>query len=190
MPQRSAAAAQCAVVCSPCPSDEKIGLTAFTLRPACVLGVFFVKMKENRRKANVLFALHCLWSCCPETGCRVSKSTPLVLSTESLLGCTTGALTLLPWDPSSWRDSPLVLAIGVDKYLKMTAADGFFLEPLLRSVRKPSTTLCCFISNLIQFTLEIRMKSTNQIQLKYSTLLTAQQNNLPEQKSDTADKKV
>ena len=40
----------------------KIGLTALTLRPACVLGVFFVK-KENRlwlivdcRKANALFA--------------------------------------------------------------------------------------------------------------------------------------
>ena len=41
----------------------KIGLTALTLRPACVLGVFFVKKKENRlwlivdcRKANALFA--------------------------------------------------------------------------------------------------------------------------------------
>ena len=41
----------------------KIGLTALTLRPACVLGVFFVKNKENRfrlivdcRKANALFA--------------------------------------------------------------------------------------------------------------------------------------
>ena len=41
----------------------KIGLTALTLRPACVLGVLFVKKKENRfrlivdcRKANALFA--------------------------------------------------------------------------------------------------------------------------------------
>ena len=41
----------------------KIGLTALTLRPACVLGVFFVKKRENRprlivdcRKANALFA--------------------------------------------------------------------------------------------------------------------------------------
>ena len=40
-----------------------IGLTALTLRPSCVLGVFFVKKKENRlrlfvdcRKANGLFA--------------------------------------------------------------------------------------------------------------------------------------
>ena len=41
----------------------KIGLTALTLRPACVLGVFFVKEKGDRlrliadcRKANALFA--------------------------------------------------------------------------------------------------------------------------------------
>ena len=41
----------------------KIGLTALTLRPACVLGVYFVKKKENRlrcivdcRKTNALFA--------------------------------------------------------------------------------------------------------------------------------------
>ena len=40
-----------------------IGLIVLTLRPACVLGVFFVKEKENRlrlivdcRKANALFA--------------------------------------------------------------------------------------------------------------------------------------
>ena len=41
----------------------KTGLTALTLRPACVLGVFFVKKKGDRlllivdcRKANALFA--------------------------------------------------------------------------------------------------------------------------------------
>ena len=41
----------------------KIGLTALTLRPACVLGVFHVKEKENRlrvivdrHKASALFA--------------------------------------------------------------------------------------------------------------------------------------
>ena len=31
----------------------KIGLTALTLRPACVLGVFFVKKKENRLRLIV-----------------------------------------------------------------------------------------------------------------------------------------
>ena len=41
----------------------KIGLTALTLRPACLIGVLFVKKKENRlrlivdcREANALFA--------------------------------------------------------------------------------------------------------------------------------------
>ena len=49
----------------------KIGLTTVTLRPACVLGVFFVKKKGDRlrltvdcREANALFARP---PCCLET---------------------------------------------------------------------------------------------------------------------------
>ena len=75
MPQRSAAVAQCAVVGSPCPSDDE-DWAHCPHQTLCLL-------------------LHRLWSCCLETGCRVSQSTLLALSTESLLAYATGALTLL-----------------------------------------------------------------------------------------------
>ena len=60
MPQRSAAAAQCAILRSPCPSDdEDWAHCPHPFRPACVLGVFFVKKggeSSSGRKANALFA--------------------------------------------------------------------------------------------------------------------------------------
>ena len=99
----------------------KIGNTALTLRPACVIGVFFMKKKENRlrgivdcRKANALFA--------PppsvELLCGVSKSTPLVLSTENLLHHTTGVVmlqTVFTGCVSLARFAIFLLARGVEQ---------------------------------------------------------------------------
>ena len=117
----------------------KIGLTALTLRPACVLGIFFVKKKENRlrlivdcRKANALFGPPPSVELLSGDGCRVSKSTLLVLPTESLLACTAGALTLLTVSTGcvSLERFAIFCWPGVsNKYLKMTEIEGIKIEP-------------------------------------------------------------
>ena len=85
-------------------------------RPACVLGVFFVK-KENRLRLIV----DCLFpppsvSCYLETGCRVSKSTLLVLPTESLLDCTSGALTL---------STAFTGCVSLERFAIFSVAEGY-----------------------------------------------------------------
>ena len=115
------------------------GLTALTLRPACVLGVFFVKKKENRLRLIVdshiesaMFAPCRLWSCCLQTDCRVLKSIPLVFPTENLLTKTTGVLMLPPvftGCASLARFANLLLARVSNTYLKMTEIEGLKVSP-------------------------------------------------------------
>ena len=156
MPQRSATVAQCAVVCSPFPSDDGDG--SHTLRPACVLGVFFVK-KENRlrlivdcRKASALLAP-------PPSVDLLSRDGLSRIEVDST-GLAHGESPGLHYGCADVADcfhrmrlSTFSAGQGVsNKCLKMTEIEGMEVspnqslwpmccEPPLRSARKPRTTV-------------------------------------------------
>ena len=95
--------------------DEQVMRLVSRLRPACVLGFFFVKKKENRfrldvdcRKALACSLLRRLWSCCLETDCRVLMSILVEprlrrISWPTLPVCRW--CRLLPQDPPLWDNS-------------------------------------------------------------------------------------
>ena len=118
----------------------KIGLTALTLRAACVLGVFFVKKKESRlrlivdcRKAKLCSLLRHLLNCCLEMYPRVLKSMPLVLSTRSLLACITGVPMLSTAFTGCVSLEKFAMFSGGErvsnKYLKMTEIEEMKISP-------------------------------------------------------------
>ena len=148
----------------------KIGLTALTLRPACVLGVFFVKKKENRyrlidncRKENALFAPPPFVELLSGDGLSRIEFDSSSFATERLLACSTGCSDVADcfhrmrvsgeiryvfcW-PGVWNKHLKMAEIGGIKLspnpnplaYELFAADELVLEPPLRSVRKPNTT--------------------------------------------------
>ena len=86
----------------------KIGLTALTLRPACVVGVFLVRRRKFAVGAMSI-AVHRPWRCCPEMECLALKSIPMAWPVENLLEYTTGVLTLQTCF-HLWRNSPIFSA--------------------------------------------------------------------------------
>ena len=96
-----------------------IGLAALTLRPACVLGFFFVRREENRFRLIVDY-------------CHALKSIPLTSLAMSLLACTTGVVTLqtlFTGCASLGRFVIFSAARGSNKDLKVTEIDGTTVSP-------------------------------------------------------------